>query len=98
MPMAVLEAQAMGIPVVASRVTGVVDAVEDGRTGLLGTTEGQLRDALATLARDADRRRALGDAAVERMHTHFSMSDLAQRSFDAYSTLGIRIPEMKGVS
>lgn len=35
LPQAVLEAQACGVPVVSWRVTGVVDAVQDGFTGIL---------------------------------------------------------------
>ena len=42
MPMALLEAQGLGIPVVASRVTGVCDVVDHGITGFLGTSPDEL--------------------------------------------------------
>jgi glycosyltransferase involved in cell wall biosynthesis len=46
MPMVVLESMAAGVPVVATRVEGVPDAVRDGRDGLLvapGDPEGLAR-------------------------------------------------------
>jgi glycosyltransferase involved in cell wall biosynthesis len=98
MPMSLLESQAMGIPAVASRVVGVTDVVEDGVTGLLGETEDELRSALVSLAEDPARRHALGVAGTARMSSLYDMSSLADRSFAAYSTLGIRIPDLEGAS
>ena len=63
--MALLEAQAAGLPVVAGRMGGVVDVVEDGRTGLLADIDdpAALAARVAELIADHDRRRRLGAAA-----------------------------------
>jgi glycosyltransferase involved in cell wall biosynthesis len=53
------EALAHGRPVVATRVGGLVDAVEDGVTGLLVEPEG-LREAIEHLLADAELRRRMG--------------------------------------
>jgi glycosyltransferase involved in cell wall biosynthesis len=61
---AALEAQAMALPVVGSRVHGIPDTVDDGRTGLLvppGDT-GALAAAIARLAGDAALRAEMGRA------------------------------------
>ncbi len=60
--MAMLESQAAGVPVVAGRVRGVPDVVEDGIGGLLAC-EGDaaaLADLVTRLLRDDDLRRKLG--------------------------------------
>lgn len=61
-PFVLLEGMAAGLPVVASRVGGVPEVVEDGRTGLLvepGNPEA-LASALASLLGDDATRRAMG--------------------------------------
>ena len=63
------EAMAHGRPVVATAVGGLVDAVEDGVTGLLVPPRdaAALRAALERLLGDPELRRSLGAAARERV-------------------------------
>ncbi len=65
--MVFLEASAAGLPVIGGRSGGVVDAVEDGVSGLLvdGTSLDAVTDAIAGLVRDPVRRSAMGRAGVE---------------------------------
>lgn len=62
MPNAVLEAMASSLPVVATRIAGNEELVEDGRTGILVRVEDAagLREALRCLLTDEDRRHAMG--------------------------------------
>ncbi len=67
-PIAILEAMAAGLPVVATRVGGVPDVVEDGRSGILvesGDDAGLAR-ALETLSADEALRRDMGRYGRER--------------------------------
>jgi glycosyltransferase involved in cell wall biosynthesis len=50
LPMAILEALACGLPVIASRLGAMAEAIEDGRTGLL-FTPGDAEDLAATVER-----------------------------------------------
>lgn len=62
----VLQAQHMGLPVVASRVCGIPDVVRDGETAILvkpGSPE-QIASAVGKLAKDEDLRAAVGRAAA----------------------------------
>jgi phosphatidylinositol alpha-1,6-mannosyltransferase len=63
-----LEAGLRGLPVVAANVGGSVDAVENGRTGVLVDPEDEraIATALTELLLDAPRARAMGSAGAER--------------------------------
>jgi glycosyltransferase involved in cell wall biosynthesis len=74
-PVALLEAAASGRAVVASRLSGIPEAIEDGAQGLLvppGDAQA-LADALAALAADPALRRRLGAAARERVLREFDL-------------------------
>jgi glycosyltransferase involved in cell wall biosynthesis len=63
---ALMEAMRAGLAIVASRVDGIPESINEGRDGVLVTPGDpvELADALQALLPDADRRAALGAAAV----------------------------------
>jgi glycosyltransferase involved in cell wall biosynthesis len=82
--MALLEAQAAGLPVVAGRTGGVPDVVRDGITGLL-TPVGDasaFATAVAALLTDPARRHTLGSAAARIAATEHDIA-AAARTLDA---------------
>ncbi|HSA90064.1 MAG TPA: glycosyltransferase family 4 protein [Burkholderiales bacterium] len=77
--MALLEAQAAGLPVVSRAARGVPDVVVDGRTGVLVEDEGALSGAIRALLVDAERRAALGRAAAAFVAAERSIDSAAGR-------------------
>ncbi len=69
----VIEAAAMGVPAVATRIVGLIDAVVDGVTGILVAPRDQqaLAVALATLLDDESLRARMGAAALRRTQCAF---------------------------
>lgn len=77
--MAIIEAMAMGKPVVATRAGGNPELVSHGETGLLiERTPPALADALIRLLSDTTDRQRMGEAARVRAETHFSATVMAR--------------------
>jgi len=68
LPLGVIEALAMGLPVVATETGGVQDVVADGREAALVPVgdPARLAEVLVALARDEERRHAMRTAALAR--------------------------------
>ena len=85
-PRSVLEAMRAGLPVVASRVGGVHEAIEDGVHGLLvppGDVDA-LATALTRMLERPDLRAALGSAGRARFLSRFTFARMADATFEAY--------------
>ena len=85
-PVTLIEAMAAGLPVVGTRVGGMGEVVEEGRTGLLAPTgdDAGLAEAVLRLADDPERRAQMGMAGRERawgLFTESCMHDGYRRIF-----------------
>ncbi len=75
LPRAVIEAMAQRIPAIVSNVGGLPELVENGVSGIVTAPRDHqaLANAIVTLARYAEKRKAMGIAARERIATTFNV-------------------------
>ncbi len=88
-PRSLVEASAMGIPAVSTRIRGCREAVADGETGLLvppGDGEA-LHGAVAALCADPQRRARMGAAARQRARVQFDERRVCDRVLTLYREL-----------
>jgi glycosyltransferase involved in cell wall biosynthesis len=87
-PTIIAQAMAAGKPVVASRVGGVAEMVEDGETGFVveSEDEAKLIDRLLTVLDDQDLCLRLGGRAFEIAEARYSPGRVAELTVDAYRT------------
>ena len=87
--MALLEAMATGLPIVASEVSGTIQAIFPGETGLLvppGNVE-KLVEAIRQLLSDPAHAWAMGAAARRRAEAEFSAQKQADQHLALYRRL-----------
>jgi glycosyltransferase involved in cell wall biosynthesis len=89
---AAIEAAALGLPTVGTRITGLTDAVADGVTGILGPAKdtAALAAALRRLLSDPPLRQRMGAAALDRVRQHFDGRFLSRLQVEEYRRLAIQ--------
>jgi glycosyltransferase involved in cell wall biosynthesis len=89
LPYSVLEAMRSGKPVIATRVGGLPDLVEDDRTGFLVELDAieQLADRMLTLMRNPEKGREMGAAASKRQAGEFSLDRMVEKHVELYKRL-----------
>ncbi|HEY6317196.1 MAG TPA: glycosyltransferase [Acidimicrobiia bacterium] len=91
-PVVLMEAMAVGLPVVSTSVAGIPELVTDGHAGVL-VPPGRpdlLADALSRLVASADLRIAMGRAGRAIVEQHFDVVACAARIADLFAGLGER--------
>ena len=87
LPIAMLEAMALGRPVIASRVGGVPEVILDGVDGLLidPLRPDQLAEKLLTVMRTPELREKLSNNAVQKVREHFSVKRMVESTEALYN-------------
>jgi glycosyltransferase involved in cell wall biosynthesis len=89
LPNAMLEAMAVGLPVVASDIAGIPDVVEDDENGYVVPPgdEAALRDRIERLCTDEAARARMGENARGYVEEHHSWASMTDRLDDLYRTV-----------
>jgi len=82
----IIEAQAAGVPVVATEVGGVVDIIENGRTGLLvpPSDPQSMADAVIKIFKDPALAVNLAEAAYQRVKEKYNVELMVNKTLDVY--------------
>ena len=89
LPMVVLEAMAIGVPVIASRVEGIPEAIRDGQDGSIfepGNAK-DLADKVAAIIAQPSNWRQMRDSAWERQRSSLSDTSMAEGVAGVYNEL-----------
>jgi glycosyltransferase involved in cell wall biosynthesis len=87
-----LEAMALGKPIVASNIGGIPEIVQHEKTGLLVPSANveDLCQGLLTLLNDPKKRAVMGDEAKKRIEEQFSLQSMMERLYGLYSEVLVR--------
>ena len=94
-PMMVLEAMALGQPVVGARIGGIPEVIDDGETGWLfdsGDVDALAKRLAVVKALPDARLAAMGRAARALVEARFSRARYLQAMLALYARLGVRLP------
>lgn len=91
LPFALLETMHTGVPIVASDVDGIAEAISSGETGYLCSNTDEWNDALMRLVTDRELRQRIGAAARQVAQTHFSAAAMAKGTLDVYASVLARL-------
>ncbi len=94
LPLAILESMAAGVPVIASRVGGIPNLVDDGRTGMLVPPGdgAELTAAMQRALADPEGIRTMGEQARDFVERKYSIRVIAEEIEKVYREL-LRSPE-----
>jgi len=86
---AILEAQAVGVPVLASKVGGIMEIIESGKTGLLFAPKNSeaIFQSIEKLLSDSDLQQKIVKNAHEQVKEKFSLENMVQAYEDLYLEL-----------
>ena len=86
---ALLEAMSMGLPVIATSVSGTIDVVEDREDGILVPPDEpeKLANAMIEIIKGPDFAQSLGKNARQKVESAFSLKNIARQYADLYQCL-----------
>lgn len=83
-PLVLLEAGIHKLPVIAARISSIMEIVEDGEDVLLYTNEADLATKLESLSRDVELRQKLGKNLREKVERNFSLPRMIRNYEELY--------------
>jgi len=87
----IVESAAMGIPSVASDISGISDSVVNGVTGILHKpgSVNEISDAMVLMSTNSNLRQSMGVNAKSRVHDHFSQQQVLNSYLEYYKSINL---------
>jgi glycosyltransferase involved in cell wall biosynthesis len=91
LPTVILESMAAGVPVVATRVSGSTELVNEGVTGLLADSDDSqsLAQAILSMLNDSNLAQSMAASARAYVHQHFGITAIARQHAELYDKLAL---------